>query len=616
MTDRPTFKDHDYFMKDKTEYNSRAVFQEHVRHTNDKTRELRDDTEELQAQTEVLHQEMRDYHGELDAVIEGNLIQTKVDERVEQKYNDLDEEYNTQLNGLTAQFAHTTTDVNERGVNVKSLGVKTDGTDKKNLLQQIINEYDSIYFPDGFYSIQVSNDNQVGLNIPSNKTLVFSDKAYIKLLPHTATHYQVLQLNNVENVKLINPKIYGSREENSATSGEWGHGINMRGATNITIENPIVKDCWGDGIYIGSTAEQNYCEDIFIDRPICDNNRRQGISCISVKNVVLNRPELINTNGTRPEAGMDIEPNNNGEFIQGLRIINPITKGNVGAGIMAYLQNMADSNNDIDILIENHVNEGGDSAAFLLDTARNVKGSINTIRPIWKNSFRNALRVRRWETSAPLIEIYKPNVVNPNTSGGTSTRDNSTFSMFADEEYDGTGLIGNLHIIEPTITGVTAGERLFLFEDFRGHGVENVRFIDPLEVNYNNSLFAFIPEQTKAVISDENNVMVKDVNAASTIGPYNYAPKTISKSYTSSRVTTLPKAIQGYPRIEFESWGGASGGTQFLIIQPNETDRISPIGGFGESIRSGQIGAKITLEKVSENEWFIVEQIGEWTVVQ
>lgn len=105
MTDRPTFKDHDFFMKDKTEYNSRAVFQEHVRHTNDKTRELRDETEDLHAQTEVLHQEMRDYHGELDQVIEGNLIQTKVNERVEQKYNDLDQAYNTQLNGLTAQLA-------------------------------------------------------------------------------------------------------------------------------------------------------------------------------------------------------------------------------------------------------------------------------------------------------------------------------------------------------------------------------------------------------------------------------------------------------------------------------------------------------------------------------
>lgn len=113
MTDRPTFKDHDYFMKDKTEYNSRAVFQEHVRHTNDKTRELRDDTEDLQAQTEVLHQEMRDYHGELDAVIEGNLIQTKVDDRVEQKYNELDEVYNTQLNGLTAQLAQTNSFVSE-----------------------------------------------------------------------------------------------------------------------------------------------------------------------------------------------------------------------------------------------------------------------------------------------------------------------------------------------------------------------------------------------------------------------------------------------------------------------------------------------------------------------
>lgn len=148
MTDRPTFKDHDYFMKDKNDYTSRAVFQEHVRHTNDKTRELRDDTKELQAQTEVLHQEMRDYHGELDEVIEGNLIQTKVDERVEQKYNDLDQAYNTQLNGLTAQLAHIHYDV-------KNEGAIGDGVeDDSDVIQAILNKMndgDSIYFPNGVY---------------------------------------------------------------------------------------------------------------------------------------------------------------------------------------------------------------------------------------------------------------------------------------------------------------------------------------------------------------------------------------------------------------------------------------------------------------------------------
>ena len=115
MTDRPTFKDHDYFMKDKTDYTSRKVFEEHVRHTNDQTRLLRDNTKELQAQTEVLHQEMRDYHGELDDVIEGNLIQTKVDERVEQKYNDLDQAYNTQLNRLTQKLTRTNDKIGKIG---------------------------------------------------------------------------------------------------------------------------------------------------------------------------------------------------------------------------------------------------------------------------------------------------------------------------------------------------------------------------------------------------------------------------------------------------------------------------------------------------------------------
>lgn len=101
------FKPHDYFCTSEKPYVSRQVFQEHVQTNYDNARDLNDVTKDLQTQTEELHGEMRDYHLELDDVIEGGIVQIKIDERVEQKYNDLSEEYNTELNSLTAQLAQT-----------------------------------------------------------------------------------------------------------------------------------------------------------------------------------------------------------------------------------------------------------------------------------------------------------------------------------------------------------------------------------------------------------------------------------------------------------------------------------------------------------------------------
>lgn len=66
---------------------------------------------------------------------------------------------------------------------------------------------------------------------------------------------------------------------------------------------------------------------------IADNNRRQGLSIIDVKGLVVTDSIFKNTHGTRPSAGIDLEPNRAEQRITDVRIENCKFLDNAGYGI-------------------------------------------------------------------------------------------------------------------------------------------------------------------------------------------------------------------------------------------------------------------------------------------
>src|SRR3546814_5224551 len=94
-----------------------------------------------------------------------------------------------------------------------------------------------------------------------------------------------------------------------------------------SIYNPKISFCWGDGIYIAKKGVNN-ARNIVIEDAHCDRNRRNGISIISVDGLKLIRPRISNSDGTRPMAGIDIEPNTVEDNINDISIVNPITINN------------------------------------------------------------------------------------------------------------------------------------------------------------------------------------------------------------------------------------------------------------------------------------------------
>jgi len=116
---------------------------------------------------------------------------------------------------------------------------------------------------------------------------------------------------------------------------EWRHTVSFHSCENVKVIGLTLKSSGGDGIYIGDCRKpMNYCKDVVIKDCTIDDNHRQGISVISVVNMLIENCVITNTKGTAPQAGIDFEPNSKGERLFNIIVRNCVFKDNAGAGVI------------------------------------------------------------------------------------------------------------------------------------------------------------------------------------------------------------------------------------------------------------------------------------------
>jgi len=148
---------------------------------------------------------------------------------------------------------------------------------------------------------------------------------------------------------------------------EWRMGLSFVGCRRVHVEGLRIESSGGDGIYIGSTEESPWCEDVVIRNVTCFDNHRQGISVISAQNLLIENCVLAGTWGTAPSAGIDLEPNGRDERLVNCVIRNCVMENNAGAGILLYLVGLSRDGQPVSILFENclvRMTESADKAAL------------------------------------------------------------------------------------------------------------------------------------------------------------------------------------------------------------------------------------------------------------
>ncbi|MGH6865984.1 MAG: glycosyl hydrolase family 28-related protein [Methyloceanibacter sp.] len=216
-------------------------------------------------------------------------------------------------------------------VNVTDKGAKGDGkTSDTAAIKRAIDEVGgtggTVFVPDGTYLVTTIGKGRLALK--SNMTLKLAPRATLKAIPNGAKNYSVLRISKASDATIEGGTLFGDRAEHKSKGGERGMGLHIGpDAERITVSRLTTKEMWGDGFYVSGAADVTFC---FVT---ADHNRRQGLSIINAKRVLVTDSLFTNTRGTDPSAGIDLEPNKSEHSISNIRIENSKFINNAGGGI-------------------------------------------------------------------------------------------------------------------------------------------------------------------------------------------------------------------------------------------------------------------------------------------
>lgn len=249
------------------------------------------------------------------------------------------------------------------------------GEDITTYLNNQLRTKSNVKIPAGNYKINADKS----IILRDNVNLTLDPKTTLTLIPSRNGNYQAFKIHNVKNVKISGGTLIGDKYNHLGEMGEWGMGIEIKDSQNISISNMSINKMWGDAIYIGSNGKHtNY--NIKLSNLKMDDNRRQGLSLISVKKLRASNLVVTNTNGTSPGSGIDIEPNNAKSLLEDIEFRDIKTMNNRGAGFQITLKEFKNSNNLVDIKVINHQDIGSNFGSLIdgIDHTHSGKISFNT----------------------------------------------------------------------------------------------------------------------------------------------------------------------------------------------------------------------------------------------
>src|SRR5205085_182987 len=86
------------------------------------------------------------------------------------------------------------------------------------------------------------------VRLRSGVQLQLDAAAMLLAMPNAAERSVLLLAEGVSDVVISGGRVLGERERHLGSGGEWGHGIQLRGAQRVTLRDIHVANFWGDGI--------------------------------------------------------------------------------------------------------------------------------------------------------------------------------------------------------------------------------------------------------------------------------------------------------------------------------------------------------------------------------
>jgi len=325
--------------------------------------------------------------------------------------------------------------------------------------------------------------------IPSNADVVFNSGVVVQANLGFTTSQRLLNITNSNNVSIDGYGAIFKMRKSEYTSGEWRHCLGITNSMNVEIYGIECSDSGGDGVYIEGTSEN-----IIIQDAVFDNNRRQGMSIISAKDLWVTNCQFTHTNGTPPEAGIDIEPNLPTDRLVNIHLDGNLTDSNNGAGIMVSIYALTSASADVSITIDQHLDRNSGWDGFIFTSQNEAmdshpKGVITIQNSQTIGALSYGAIASYWSDSGPSITFDHLTVMNANQGRGqptTGAYDRTDYGNVAVAVYrggNGIGFLGNVAFLNPTIIDNEVPPKIdtyFYFWDWSNIGIKDVKFLNPV----------------------------------------------------------------------------------------------------------------------------------------
>jgi parallel beta-helix repeat protein len=272
----------------------------------------------------------------------------------------------------------------------------------------------TVTIPAGHYMVNATKP----IKLRSHTALVMDPLATLEVIPTSASRYMVFQVYNVTDVSISGGNLVGDRTRHIGTTGEWGYGINITASTNVLVQKVNLSNFWGDGVWIGAKDVNKIhvrSDYVTVDGIVSSNNRRQGLSIGPSQHVYIVNSTFQNTNGTLPEAGIDIEPMTEGQT-NAIRLEKNTFANNHGNGIELHT-------NISDIAIVGNTLKGNYGFGAMGIGAGYVTFTGNTATQNGLAGVRPSGKSHDWLITGNTLKYNSTRYMSPTKEGGALSRD-------------------------------------------------------------------------------------------------------------------------------------------------------------------------------------------------
>ncbi|MEX0291107.1 MAG: PKD domain-containing protein [Flavobacteriaceae bacterium] len=216
---------------------------------------------------------------------------------------------------------------------------------------------DAIFSSSNYIVIDKQNSDWIlsptSISNISNKTIVFEPGVVVraKAGAYPLTNHTMVRFNSFTNVTIEGYGATFRMNKSEYTNGEHRHALSIRNGNNVTVKGLTFRDAGGDGIIVSGISPGDYSRNITIEDVVCVNNRRNGLSITSARDVWVRNSEFNQSNGTNPEVGVDLEPNYQSDRLVNINFNNCKFTGNDSAGFQVGTGRLTSSSIPISVQV-------------------------------------------------------------------------------------------------------------------------------------------------------------------------------------------------------------------------------------------------------------------------